>query len=219
MGLLGMSGDPAAADSSVLMNALNRKFGDLSGTRAASGDLGTRLQKAQDNARTLQAKIDQLSAENDRLKASQPAGAQASASLTPEDAKRLGDLDALVSGYRIYADQEDAIIRIQGEGKGRMKTIGLRDGFLGSLDSLFRGILERVHRYDERFIQDSIVQGKDEGRADALEQAIAVVMDLNRQIAPDQRKSYFAAKIKAADKDPQMKAFLSNLQGLTSAMK
>ena len=45
------------------------------------------------------------------------------------------------------------------------------------------------------------------------------MVDLNRQTTPDMRKSYFEAKIKAADKDSQMKAFLKNLQGLTSAMK
>ena len=190
MSLLGMPGDPATADTGVLMNAINKKFGDLAGAQGASGDPGARLPKAQDNA-----------------------------GLSPADAKRLGDLDALVSSYRNYTDQEDAIIRTQGEGKGRMKTIGLRDAFFGSLDSLFRGMLDRVHRYDDRFIQDSIVQGKDEGRQDALEQAMAVVVDLNRQTTPDMRKSYFEAKIMAADKDSQMKAFLKNLQGLTSAMK
>jgi hypothetical protein len=219
MGLLGMSGDPAAADGGILMNALNRKLGDLSATQASSGDLGARLQNAQDNARSLQVKIDQLSAENDRLKAAQPAGAQARAGVSPEDGKRLSDLDALIAGYRDYTNQEDAIIRAQGETKGRMKTIGLRDSLLGSLDGLFRGMLDRIHHYDDRFIKDGIAQGKEEGRQDALTQAIDVVMELNRQSEPDQRKSYFDAKIKAADKDPQMKEFLKTLLGLASAMK
>ena len=216
MGLLGKSGDPAEADTTTLMEELNKRFGDLSSAQGTSGDLNARLAKAQDSARGLQVKIDQLSAENEKLRA----GATAlSTSVSAGDAKRLSDLDALVAGYRAYALQEDQIIRTQGEEKGRMKTIGLRDSFLGSLDGVFRGMLDRVHHYDDRFVKDSMIQGKDEGRTDALQQAIAVVIDLNRQTTPDMRKSYFEAKIKAADADPAMKSFLKNLQLLTSSLK
>jgi hypothetical protein len=218
MGLLGMTGDPATADTAAIMDALQSRFGDMAGAQGASGDLGTRLAKAQESARLLQVKIDQLSAENERLRAGLPAGQSGGVGVSLEDAKRLSDLDALVSRYRAYAQQEDAIIRSQGEERGRMRTIGLRDSFLGSLDGLFRGMLDRIHHYDDRFVQDSIAQGKDEGRQDALQQAIAVVMDLNQQTTPEMRTSYFKEKIKAADKDPGMKAFLKTLQGLASAL-
>jgi hypothetical protein len=218
MGLLGMTGDPSAADTAALMGALNSSFGDMAGAQGASGELSAKLAKAQESARLLQGKIDQLGAENEKLKAGLPAGSSGSSgSLSPEDAKRLSDLDSLVSRYRAYAQQEDQIIRAQGEEKGRMKTIGLRDSFLGSLDGMFRGMLDRIHRYDERFVTDSMNEGKDEGRTDALQQAIGVVVDLNRQTTADQRKTWFEAKIKSAD--PAMKSFLNNLQRLTSSMK
>jgi hypothetical protein len=217
MGLLGMKGDPAAADTTALMDALNGRFGDMAGAQGASGELASKLAKAQESARLLQVKIDQLGAENEKLKAGQPAGSAGTESLSAEDAKRLSDLDSLVSRYRAYTQQEDEVIRTQGEEKGRMKTIGMRDSFLVSLDGTFRGMLDRIHRYDERFVKDSMIQGKDEGRSDALQQAIGVVIDLNRQTTADQRKTWFEAKIKTAD--PAMKSFLNNLQKLTAAMK
>jgi hypothetical protein len=217
MGLLGMTGDPAAADATALTDALNARYGDVAGAQGASGDLNVRLAKAQQNAHALQVKIDQLSADNEKLRAGLPAGS--GTAVPAEDARRLSDLDALVSGYRAYAQQEDEIINGQGEAKGRMKTIGLRDSFLGSLDGVFRGMLDRIHHYDERFVKDSMAQGVDEGRADALQQAIAVVIDLNKQTTADMRRSYFESKIKAANADPAMKSFLRNLQLLTSSLK
>ena len=64
MGLVGMSGDPAATPTADVMTAVNRKFGDLSG---GAGFIercrGARLRQAQANAETLQKRIDDLSAE------------------------------------------------------------------------------------------------------------------------------------------------------------
>ncbi len=137
----------------------------------------------------------------------------------PAASGSAGSLDSLVAGYRSYIDQEDSIIRSQGEEKGRMRTIGLRDQFLGSLDGVFRGILDRIHQYDDRFIADSLSQGKDEGRQDALQQAMGVVLQLSRQTSADQRKGFIDAQLRDADKDPAMKAFLKNLQVLNSEMK
>ena len=139
--------------------------------------------------------------------------------MSADEAQRLRTLDSLVSGYRSYADQEDSIIGTQGEERGRMRTIGLRDQFLGSLDGVFRGILDRIHRYDDRFIQDSLAQGKDEGRQDALQQAMTVVVQLSRQPSADQRKSFLNAQVQAAGADPAMKAFLQNLQTLSAGLK
>jgi hypothetical protein len=42
---------------------------------------------------------------------------------------------------------------------------------------------------------------------------------LSRQTGADQMKSFIDAQQKIAGKDPAMKAFLKNLQGLASAMK
>ena len=139
--------------------------------------------------------------------------------MSAEDARRLSNLDAAVASYQAYLGKEDAIILSQGEEKGRMRTIGLRDQFLGSLDGVFHGILDRIHRYDDRFITDSLAQGKDEGRQDALQQAMGIVLELSRQASAEQRKSFVEDQLKSADKDPAMKAFLRNLQVLTAAMK
>ncbi len=187
----------------------------LSGAQGSSGDLSARLLQAQNNAQALQKQIDTLGAENARLRGSpqNPAAHPSSASGTP------GNLDSLVTSYRNYIDQEDAIIRTQGEEKGRMRTIGLRDQFLGSLDSVFHGILDRIHQYDDRFIADSLSQGKDEGRQDALQQAMNVVLQLSRQTSADQRKGFIEAQLRDADKDPALKAFLKNLQTLSASMK
>ncbi|MGA2380974.1 MAG: hypothetical protein ABSG85_16895 [Spirochaetia bacterium] len=224
MNLVGMSGDPASTSTDVVMNAVNKGFGGLSGAQGASGDISARLQQAQNNAQALQKQIDALSAENERLKASpQTAAARppaaSGAAVSAEDARRLSNLDSLVTSYRSYIDQEDSIIRSQGEEKGRMRTIGLRDQFLGSLNGVFRGILDRIHQYDDRFITDSLAQGKDEGRQDALQQAMGVVLRLSRQTSADQRKGFIDAQLRDADKDPALKAFLKNLQILSSAMK
>ena len=220
MGLVGMSGDPAGTPTTDVMNAVNSRFGNLSGAQGSSGD--ARLRQAQANAEALQKQVDTLSAENERLRASpQTASARSpsGATVSAEDAKRLGNLDALVNSYRGYIDQEDKIIRSQGEERGRMLTAPLRDQFLGSLDGVFRGLLERIHRYDDRFSTDSLAQGKDEGRQAALQEAMNIVLQLSRQTTADQRKSFVEAQLKGADKDPAMKAFLKNLQILTSGMK
>jgi len=224
MNLVGMSGDPASTPTDVVMNAVNKGFGGLSGAQGSSGDLSARLQQAQNNAQALQKQIDALSAENERLKASpQTAAARppaaSEAAVSAEDARRLSNLDSLVTSYRSYIDQEDSIIRSQGEEKGRMRTIGLRDQFLGSLNGVFRGILDRIHHYDDRFITDSLSQGKDEGRQDALQQAMGIVLQLSRQTSADQRKGFLDAQLRDADKDPALKAFLKNLQILNSEMK
>jgi tetratricopeptide (TPR) repeat protein len=223
MGLAGMTGDPAATPTDSVMDAVNRKFGDLAGAQDASSGLAAQLRQVQTNALTLQKRIDDLTAENQKLKTGgQPAAQTAAASgpaLSPEDARRLKNLDALTAGYRSYADQEDAIIASQGEQRGRMRTIGLRDQFLGSLDGAYRGLLDRIHRYDDRFIQDSLAQGIDEGRQAGLQRAMSVVLELSRKTSADQRMAYLDAQVRTADNDPAMKAFLKNLQAVAALMK
>ena len=122
-----------------------------------------------------------------------------------------------MNSYRGYIDQEDAIIRSQGEERGRMRTIGLRDQFLGSLDGS-SGPPNRIHHYDDRFITDSLAQGKvwppgcpaggNERRTPA-EQADhrRSAEELRRDTAEERRHG------------PAIKAFLKNLQILTAGMK
>jgi tetratricopeptide (TPR) repeat protein len=221
MGLLGMQGDPSATDTAVLMGSLNKKFGDIATAQGASSDLAGRLSRAEDNAAALQKKIDTLDADNQKLKAAADKAAAdamakqtAAPGLPPASAKSLSQLDGLVAAYNSYSSQEDAIIKSQGEQKGRLRTIGLRDTFLGSMEVVFKGMLDRIHRYDDRFISDSMTQCRSEGRQAAMEQAIDVVIDLAKQGAPEQRKAILEQRLKAADKDPLLKSFLKNLQGL-----
>ena len=194
--------------------ALQKQVADLATAQQTSGDVSARLSR----------KIDALDAENQALKAAadkaaadaatrQPAAPQQSAS-AQQPPSQLGRLDDLVAAYNSYSSQEDAIIKSQGEQRGRLTTIGLRDTFLGSLDGVFKGILNRVHRYDDRFISDSMTEGRSEGRQAALEQAIDVVIDLAKQTTPEQRRSVLDERLKAADKDTLLKSFLKNLQAL-----
>jgi hypothetical protein len=224
MNLVGMSGDPAATPTVDVMSAVNGRFGNLGAAQGSSSDLSARLQQAQTNAQALQKQIDALSAENERLRsspqtASARSGTAAGSTVSAEDARRLADLDSLVTSYRTYVSQEDSLIQSQGEEKGRMRTIGLRDQFLGSLDGVFRGILGRIHEYDQRFITDSLAQGKEEGRQDALQQAMSIVLQLSRQTSVEQRKVFVDSQLKNADSDPAMKAFLKNLQILSATIK
>jgi hypothetical protein len=219
MNLVGMSGEPSATATEVVMNAVNKKFGDFAAAQGAPGDLSARLLQAQNNAQALQARINSLSAENERLKGSGKTAAATARTVSADDARRLSNLDSLAGGYRSYITEEDSIIASQGEEKGRLRTIGLRDQFLGSLDSVFRGILDRIHHYDDRFITDSLAQGKEEGRQDALQQAMGVVLQLSRLSSADQRKSFIEEELNTAEADPAMKAFLKNLQIVSAQIR
>ncbi len=100
-----------------------------------------------------------------------------------------------------------------------MRTIGLRDQFLGSLDGAYRGLLDRIHRYDNRFIKDSLAQGIEEGRQAALQRAMGIVLELNRRTGADQRASYLDAQVKNAESDPALKTFLKTLQTLSTSLR
>ncbi len=223
MGLVEMTGDPSATPTDEVMAAVSKRFGDLAAAQGESGELAARLKDAQEGGQALQKQVEALSAENERLKAAPPSIAAAVAptgpTISPEDARRLSDLDSLVSGYNTYIAREDSVVANEGEEKGRMRTIGMRDQFLGSLDGVFHGILDRIHDYDKRFIQDSLAQGRQEGRQDALQQAMSIVVGLSRQTSADQRRSYIEAQLKNADVDTPMKSFLKNLHALTAQMR
>ena len=69
MSLVGMSGDPAATPADSLMEAVNRKFGDLAAATGASSDLQKSLDEAGKRASDLAAQVSRLSAQNSRLAA------------------------------------------------------------------------------------------------------------------------------------------------------
>ena len=94
-----------------------------------------------------------------------------------------------------------------------MKTKPIRDGFFASIEDLFpklHGLLSRVKTYDSGFE----AAGRENGRIDALQGVIDVVVEISRKTGARERASYFDEKIAASDKDPQMRSFLKTLQGM-----
>jgi DNA repair exonuclease SbcCD ATPase subunit len=194
------------AELNAQVAALQKQVSDLSASQGTSSDLAARLSHSEQNAASLQSKLDALEAENQKLRsASQTAAEHGSGS---------AQLDSLMAAYTSYAAQEDAILKSQGEEKGRLQTIGLRDRFLGSLNDVFKGILDRIHGYDDRFISDSMIQGRNEGRQAAMEQAVDIIIELAKQTTPRQRKNLLDQRLKANDSDPLLRNFLKNLQTL-----
>jgi DNA repair exonuclease SbcCD ATPase subunit len=194
------------AELNAQVAALQKQVSDLSASQGTSSDLAARLSHSEQNAASLQSKLDALEAENQKLRsASQAAAEQGSGS---------AQLDSLMAAYTSYAAQEDAILTSQGEEKGRLQTIGLRDRFLGSLNGVFKGILDRIHGYDDRFISDSMIQGRNEGRQAAMEQAVDIIIELAKQTTPQQRKNLLDQRLTASNTDPLLTSFLKNLQAL-----
>jgi hypothetical protein len=71
-------------------------------------------------------------------------------------------------------------------------------------------LLARVKTYDSGFE----AAGRENGRIDALQGVIDVVVEVSRKAGARERAAYFDEKIAAYEKDPQMKNFLKTLQGL-----
>jgi hypothetical protein len=118
----------------------------------------------------------------------------------------------MIAGYQSYATREDAIL-IDRSATGLMKTKPIRDGFLASVEDLLpklSGLLSRVKTYDSGFE----AAGRENGRIDALQGVIDVVVEVSRKTGAKERASYFDEKIAAYEKDPQMRNFLKTLQGL-----
>jgi hypothetical protein len=221
MGLLRMSGDPAATDTAVVMDALARRFGDFPAAQGASSDLASRLSRAEDNAAALQKKIDALDAENQRLKAAadkaaasaaarQAASAQqaAQAGVTSQDLATLrARLAALAGGYQAYASREDPILAREGD-QGLVDAKPYRDEFLSSkaVEEAFPGLYERIERYDQGFLSA--------GRTNAIQEVLDVVIEMSKQATPDARASFLAGQLKVYGKDKDMSALVQGLQKL-----
>jgi hypothetical protein len=220
MNLVAMSGDPSGTPTADVMNAVNRKFGDLASAQGSSSDLTAQLRQAQANGRTLQKQIDTLSAENERLKAtpqtaslrSAGAGSPAAVGVSSADAKALAEFEGLVAGYIAYTRQEDANLGQYGQQKALMLSVGTRDSFIASLGRYFDGILGRVKRYE----QQSSTDGIDTGRKGALDDVISLMTGLANQKSADAQKSFLDARL-AAEKDPRMKNVLGYLQRIVTS--
>jgi hypothetical protein len=242
--IIGGKIDPDAIDSARLLTALRERFDALQAAGQSAGGTTASLQKrlAEANAtidglRAEKADLERQRAELQREKANltarlaaaaqaqQPAtgqqatdqqttGAQqpASAGLSEEDGRRLANLDRLLAGYQSYATREDTILSDKSP-TALIKTKPIRDGFLSSVEDLFpklRGLLGRVKTYDSGFE----AAGRENGRIDALQGVIDVVVEVSRKAGARERTAYFDEKIAAYEKDPQMKSFLQTLQGL-----
>jgi len=232
MNLLGTTGDPAAQDSAALMDALTRRFGDLQSAQGASGDLATRLSKAESGAAALQKKIDALSSENERLKAaaeksaadaaarqaslqqqptSQAQTGSGSSSSAPSSAQELASLKAKLSAlsgsYSSYTSREDPLLQTRGD-KGLVDAKPYLDNFLGSppVRETFPGLYDRIKRYDQGFLAA--------GRANAIQDMLDVIIELSKKKSPDGRLKFLADKLSASGSDPDMADLVKGLQSL-----
>jgi len=222
MTLLGMQGDPATTDTSTLMDALNRKFGDFAAAQGASSDLAQRLSRAEDNAAALQKKVDALDAENQKLKtqadkaaadaaAKQTAAAQQRAAQSGGSGQDLASLQAklaaLSNGYSAYASREDPILQARGD-QGLVDTKAYLNDFLGSkpVEETFPGLFERIKRYDQGFFSA--------GRSNAIQEVLDVVIQMSKQTTPDARARFLSDQLKAYSNDTDMTGLVKRLQSL-----
>jgi hypothetical protein len=207
------AGQSAGGTAAGLQNRLDEANATISRLRAEKADLERQRvdlvrEKADLDARLAAALQAQRSAAGQQAAAAQPA----EAGLSEEDARRLANLDRMIAGYQSYATREDAIL-IDRSATGLMKTKPIRDGFLASVEDLLpklSGLLSRVKTYDSGFE----AAGRENGRIDALQGVIDVVVEVSRKTGAKERASYFDEKIAAYEKDPQMRNFLKTLQGL-----
>jgi hypothetical protein len=213
MDLLGQAGDPERADSGQLMAALAASYGSVSKASSASSSLQAQLDAAQKAAKDSADRAAALAEENRRLQEAVQAAqaqaaqqAQAPGSLSDADALRLKRFDQLVESYKKYASLEGPA----SGGAATVKTYGYRETFLQSASSVFDGLADRVHNYDQGFLSAGIAQGTD----DTLKKVAAIVIELGRQKTPADRKAFFDRQLAAAKDDRGLTDYLRKLQAL-----
>jgi hypothetical protein len=184
---------------------------------SASASLQVQLDAAQKAAKDSADRAAALTEENRKLQeavqAAQAQAAQARAtpaasSLSDADAQRLKRFDQLVESYRKYASLEGPTGG--GSATDLRKTYGYRETFLQSAGSVFDGLADRVHTYDQGFLNAGVEQGKD----DTLKKVAAIVIELGRQKTPADRKAFFDAQLAAARDDRGLTDYLKRLQAL-----
>ncbi len=146
------------------------------------------------------------------VQAAPPVQAVPAIGLSEEESRRLADLDRLVASYQGWATREDEVLA-ERSAAALIRTKPLRDGFFTTAETLFpklRGLLGRVKTYDAGFEK----AGRDNGRIDALQAAIDIVVEVSRTTAARDRAAYFEKKLDEYGSDPQMRNFLKTLQGL-----
>ena len=211
------AGQSAGGTSAGLQKRLDEANATISELRAEKAELERQRldlvrEKADLNARlaaALQAANSQQGSTTEQAAAAQKPAAKG---LSEEETRRLANLERMISSYQSYAAREDAILSDKSV-TGLMKTKPIRDGFFASIEDLFpklHGLLSRVKTYDSGFE----AAGRENGRIDALQGVIDVVVEVSRKTGARERASYFDEKIAASDKDPQMRNFLKTLQGM-----
>jgi chromosome segregation ATPase len=206
-GMIGVSGDPEAANLDAVLQALQAKYSSLSNT-AVSGD-----KKLQDDLDTAQRQNNQLISQIDSLKSELEAVKKQAASipLSQNESRQLKDLQnrlaALDKSYTSYAALEDPVLARRGL-NALVDTKAYLDSFLGSkpVDDMFPGILARIKLYDQGF--------EAAGRAGALQDVVDMVVALSQARTPEQKKAYIDQQLKTYQSDGDMTDFLSKIQGL-----
>lgn len=207
------AGQSAGGSAASLQKRLTEANATIDGLRAEKADLERQRAELQREQADLTARLVAATQAQQAAGQQTTSAAQAtSAGLSEEDSRRLANLDRLIAGYQSYAGREDAILTDK-SATALMRSKPIRDSFFSSVEDLFpklRGLLTRVKTYDSGFE----AAGRDNGRIDTLQGVIDVVVEVSRTTGARERAAYFEGKIAAADRDPQMKNFLTTLQGL-----
>lgn len=230
MDSLQAEGQSAGGTAASLQRSLDAANASLAQLRAEKADLerqkadlvrekselATRLAAAEKVAAELKAQQGQQQGAGGQQAAvvvqAAPVQAAPAIGLSEEESRRLADLDRLVASYQGWASREDAVLADR-SAAALIRTKPLRDSFFSTVETLFpatRGLLGRVKTYDAGFEK----AGRDNGRIDALQAAIDIVVEVSRTSAPRDRAAYFEQKLGEYGSDPQMRNFLRTLQGL-----
>ena len=230
MDSLETAGQSAGGTAASLQRSLDQANATISSLRAEKADLERQRaellrEKAELTARLAAAEqaARQAASQGGQTTQGQQTGATPTANpqatvtqqvpgLSQEETRRLADLDRLVASYQGWASREDAALA-EKSAAALIRTKPLRDSFLSTTETLFpglRGLLGRVKTYDAGFEQ----AGRENGRIDALQAAIDIVVEVSRTASARDRTAYFEKKLGEYGSDPQMRNFLRTLQGL-----
>jgi hypothetical protein len=243
--LLGTKQDPAAADSTALMAALNDKFGSLTNAGSASPGLQGQLDSANQKNAQLNATLTRLNTDNTRLTSELNAArdeaarqtalaAQAQAALAQAQGSQSGSspttpaaADPRLSAADLKKVQEfeSLVASYLDYSKKEDANLARYDAqkalmlSLGSRDSFFASLgsfFDGLLGRVKRYEAQSSIAGIDTGRRGALDDVIGVMTGLANQKSPDQQKSFLDSRL-AAEKDPKMKSVLGYLQRIVPA--
>jgi ADP-ribose pyrophosphatase YjhB (NUDIX family)/TolA-binding protein len=211
MDLIGQTGDPEKTDTAQLMASLSASYGNLTRAGSASTDLQAQLDAAQKAAKESEQKVATLTEENRKLQEAAKAApaTPAGTALSDTDSQKLQKYNLLLESYQKYASLEGSPV----SPTDLLKTYGYRESFLQSASGSLPGFADRIHNYDNGFLEAGVAQGRD----DTLKRASTILVDLAKQKTADERKSFFEAQLAAAKGDRGLTDYLLKLQALLPA--